>query len=243
MEILVVKNYQEMSRFAARMVIDQIRKKKNSVLGLATGNSVIGMYKELAKACKEAEVSFKKATTFNLDEFVDLPHYHKGTLFYYMQRNFFDHVDLPGENIYFLDSEAVDHKKECREYEKAIKTKGPIDLQILGIGLNGHIGWDEPGTSFKSRTSPIDLTVISRKQQLVNFDSLARVPKQGYSMGIGTIMEAKQVILMASGAEKAEIIAKALREPVTNKVPASILQKHPNVIVLLDRQAAKFLEN
>lgn len=243
MEIVVVKNYKELSQFAAQRIIEQLQKKKSSVLGLATGNSVKGMYKELAKANKAGAVSFKKAVTFNLDEFVYLPHYHRGTLFYFIRRNFFDKVDLQPENIYFLDSEAVDHKKECRDYEKDLKAKGPIDLQILGIGLNGHIGWCEPGTSFKSRTSPIDLTVVSRKQQQENFTSLAKVPKQGYSMGLATIMEARQIILLASGKEKAKIIAQALRGPVNNDVPATILQKHPNVLVILDRDAASELLN
>lgn len=247
MEIVVVKNYKELSQFAAQRIIEQVQKKKSSVLGLATGNSVKGMYKELAKANKAGAVSFKKVTTFNLDEFVDLPHYHRGTLFYYMRRNFFDHVDLQPENIYFLDSEASNHKKECRDYEKDLKAKGPIDLQILGIGLNGHIGWDEPGTSFKSRTGIIDLSVSSRKQQLENFESLAKVPKQGYSMGLDTIMDAKKIVLLASGKEKAHIIAKALRGPVTKEVPASIIKTHltdhPDVLVILDRDAASELLN
>lgn len=247
MEIVVVKNYQELSRFAARLVIDQVKKKKNSVLGLATGNSVIGLYKELAKSCKAGEVSFKKVTSFNLDEFVNLPHYHMGTLFYFMQRKFFDKVDLRPENIYFLDSEAADPKKECREYEKDLKRVGPIDLQILGIGLNGHIGWDEPGTSFSSRTGVVNLSVTSRKQQVENFESLSRVPKQGYSMGLDTIMDAKRIVLLASGKEKAKIIAKALRGPVTEEVPASIIKthltSHPDVIVILDKAAASELLN
>jgi glucosamine-6-phosphate deaminase len=247
MEILVVKNYKELSAFAARLAIEQVNKKKSSVLGLATGNSMIGVYKELAKAYKAGEVSFKKVTTFNLDEFVDLPHYHMGTLFYFMRRHFFDKVDLNPENIYFLDSEGSDHVRECKDYEKALKAKGPIDLQFLGIGLNGHIGWDEPGTSFKSRTCVIDLSATSRKQQQGNFSSLAKVPKQGYSMGLGTIMEAKKLVLLASGKEKAGIIAKALRGPVTKDVPASIIKTHltdhPDIMVILDRDAASELLN
>lgn len=243
MEIIVVKNYKELSHFASVLVIEQLKKKKSSVLCLATGNSMLGLYKELSAANKKSLVSFKKALTFNLDEFVDLPHFHRGTLFYYMRRNFFDHVDLKPENIYFLDSEAADPKKECREYEKALKEKGPIDLQLLGIGLNGHIGWCEPGTGFKSRTCVNDLTVTSRKQQQINFESLAKVPKQGYSMGIGSILEAKHILLMASGKEKAKIVAAALRGPVTKDVPASSLQKHPNVTVVLDKDAASELLN
>jgi glucosamine-6-phosphate deaminase len=243
MEIVVVKNYKELSQFAARRIIEQVQKKKSSVLGLATGNSVKGMYKELVRANKAGAVSFRKVTTFNLDEFVDLPHYHRGTLFYFMRRNFFDHVDLQPENTYFLDSEASNHKKECRDYERDLKAKGPIDMQVLGIGLNGHIGWCEPGISFKSRTSPIDLTAVSRKQQQENFLSLAKVPKQGYSMGLATIMEAKKIILLASGKEKARIVAQALRGAISNNVPATILQKHPDVLVILDREAASELLN
>lgn len=247
MEIVIVKNYKELSHFAAQRVIEQVRKKKSSVLGLATGNSVKGMYKELARAVKAGEVSFKKTVTFNLDEFVNLPHYHRGTLFYFMRRNFFEKVDLKPENIYFLDSEAADPKKECRDYEKELKIHGPIDLQILGIGLNGHIGWDEPGTSFKSRTGVIDLSVGSRKQQVENFDTLSKVPRQGYSMGLETIMDAKKIILLASGKEKAHIIAQALRGPVTKNVPASIIKTHltdhPDILVILDKEAASELLN
>lgn len=243
MEILVVKNYQELSKFTSQLVMEQLQKKKTSVLGLATGNSMLGLYKELAKAVTAGSISFKKATTFNLDEFVNLEHTHRGTLFYFMKRNFFDLVDLPETNIHFLDSEAVDPKKECREFEKQLKTFGPIDLQLLGIGLNGHIGWCEPGTNPKSRTGIIDLTITSRRQQQANFGTIAKVPKKGYSMGIGTILEAKQIILIASGKEKAKIVAKALRGPINKEVPASILQKHPNVLVILDREAANELNN
>lgn len=247
MEIVIVKNYQELSQFAAQLVIDQIKKKKSSVLGLATGNSMKGLYKDLVKAKKAGLVSFKKTATFNLDEFVGLPREHKGSLFSFMSKHFFDHVDLQAENIYFLDSEAADPKKECRTYEKELKTRGPIDLQFLGIGLNGHIGWDEPGTSFKSRTGVIDLSVSSRQQQQENFPSLAKVPKQGYSMGLDTIMDAQKIVLLASGKEKAHIIAKALRGPITTKVPASIikthLSDHPDILVVLDRAAASELLN
>jgi glucosamine-6-phosphate deaminase len=243
MQILVVKNYKELSQFAARLAAEQLGKKKSSVFGLATGNTMLGFYKELSRLCKQGKLSFKRAKTFNLDEFVDLPHSHQGTLFYYMRRNFFDHVDLRPENIFFLDSEASDPQKESRDYEKVLAAEGPIDLQFLGLGLNGHIGWCEPGTSFKSRTGPIKLTTVSRQQQRNNFPSLSKVPKYGYSMGLATIMEAKRIVLLASGKEKAKIIAKLLKGGEAKEVPASILNRHPDVLVVLDRDAASLINN
>lgn len=242
MQIIVVKNYKELSMFAASLVADQLKKKKSSIFGLATGNTMIGMYKELVKQHRAGELSFKRAITFNLDEFVGLPEIHKGSLYSFMRKNFFDKVDVNIDNINFLDCEAADPKKECKGYEKLLKRLGPIDMQFLGIGTNGHLAWCEPGTSLKSRTSTIDLTPASRNAQLVNFKSLKEMPRQGYSMGLGTIMEAKQLILMASGKEKAQIVAQAIRGPVTKDLPASIIQKHSNVIVILDREAAKSLE-
>lgn len=241
MQIIVVKNARALSEAARAIVLAQLKRKKTSVLGLATGNTQIGLYRELVKAYRRKEVSFKKVTTFNLDEFAGLDDTDRGSLFGYMRRHFFDKVDLAPKNINMLDGRAKHLGAMCKQYEQAIKRAGGIDLQVLGIGSNGHIAWNEPGSSFKSRTRVVDLTPSSRRAQLPNFPSLRAMPRQGLTMGLGTIMEAREVLLLADGAAKAAIVAKALRGPVSPKVPASILQRHPRLTVILDEAAASAL--
>lgn len=242
MEIIIVKNYKELSAVAAGLVIKQLKKKKRSVLGLATGTSSAGLYHELAKAYHKKEISFKEVKTFNLNEFVGLDDTDPGSLFRYMRNNFFDHVDLQPRNINMLDGRAKNLKHECSEFEKAIKLSKGIDLQILGLGPNGHIAFNEPGTGFKSRTHALILTASTRRNQLSSFGTLRGVPKQALTMGLATIMEAKKIILVVSGQGKAKILAKALRGKVRKKVPASILQRHPKVTVILDEAAAGELQ-
>lgn len=241
MEIIVAKNYHEMSMIAADLAIKQLERKKTSVLGLATGNTPIGFYRELVKANHRGIVSFRKAKTFNLDELVGLDDTDRGSLFYYMRKHLFDKVDLPTKNINVLDGRAKNIKAECHHFDQAIKKAGGIDWQLLGIGGNGHIGWNEPGTSFKSRTHMLNLTIRSRRAQAENFKSIKEVPKQGVTMGIGTIMEAKQIVLLADGKEKAKVVREALRGRIRQKVPATALQRHPNLVVVLDEAAASML--
>lgn len=242
MEIIVTKNFKELSCVAAGMVIRQLKKKKTSVLGLATGNTVVGFYKELVKAFHRKEISFKKVRTFNLDEFAGLDDTDHGSLFYFMRKNFFDRVDLDPKNVAMLDGRAKNLNVECKKFDQQIKKAKGIDLQILGIGLNGHIGWNEPGSGFKSKTRALKLTLSSRRAQSGNFESLRHVPKQAMTMGMGPIMDAKKIILLASGENKAEIIAKALKGRIKKKVPASVLQRHPNLTVILDEAAASRLQ-
>ncbi|NTU98435.1 glucosamine-6-phosphate deaminase [Candidatus Falkowbacteria bacterium] len=242
MDIVVVKNYHAMSLAGAQLAADQIKKKKSSLLGLATGNTMIGLYRELVHLNHAKLISFSKTKTVNLDEFVGLDKAHRGSLFYFMRKHFFDKVDLDSKNVFFLDTEATDPKKECNEYEAMIKKMGPVDLQFLGIGENGHIAWCEPGISFKSKTSVIKLTLKSRRAQQGNFASLREVPQLGYTMGLSTIMQAKKIVLMVSGKKKAKILAKALSGKITEDVPASILQRHLNLTVILDEEAASALK-
>lgn len=237
----MAKNYHEMSMIAADLAIKQLKRKKASVLGLATGNTPVGFYRELVKANHQGVFSFKKTKTFNLDEFVGLDDTDRGSLFYYMRKHLFDKTDLEPKNISMLDGRAKNIKAECHRFEQLIKQSGGIDWQLLGIGGNGHIGWNEPGTSFKSRTHALNLTVKSRRAQAGNFKSIKEVPKQGMTMGIGTIMEAKQIVLLADGKEKAKIVREALRGRVRQKVPATALQRHPNLIVIIDEAAASML--
>jgi glucosamine-6-phosphate deaminase len=241
MEIIVAKNYHEMSMIAADLAMRQLKRKKTSVLGLATGDTPIGFYRELARANHRGDISFKKVTTFNLDEFVGLDDTDRGSLFYYMRKHLFDKVDLEPKRINMLDGRAKNIKAECHRFEQLIKKAGGVDWQLLGIGANGHIGWNEPGTSFKSRTHALNLTIKSRRAQAVNFKSIKDVPKQGLTMGIGTIMEAKQLVLLADGQEKARIIREALRGRIRQKVPATALQRHPNLVVIIDEEAASIL--
>jgi len=241
MEIIVAKNYREMSIIAADLALRQLARKKSSVLGLATGNTPIGFYRELVKANHRGDVSFRNVKTFNLDEFAGLDDTDRGSLFYYMRKHLFDKADLQPKNINMIDGRAKNLKAECHRFDQAIKKAGGIDWQLLGIGGNGHIGWNEPGTSFKSRTHPLDLTIKSRRAQAENFKSIKEVPKQGLTMGIGTIMEAKQIVLLADGQEKARIVREALRGRIRQRVPATALQRHANLTVVLDEAAASLL--
>lgn len=240
MKIIITKNKQLLSARAANIVIKQIKKKKSSVLVLPTGNTPLGMYKKLREAREKGRVNFKNVTTFNLDEYAGLPHNNKNSYYYYMHKHFFKHVNVKQKNIFIPDGMVKDLKKECREYEK-LTTKKKIDLAVLGVGRNGHIAFNEPGSAYKSKTRVVDLTLETRKANTKGFKSLRQVPKQGLTMGIYTIMQAKKIILLASGKEKAEIIAKALKGKVDKNIPASYLQLHPKVVVVLDRQAAKEL--
>lgn len=238
MKIIIAKDYNSMSRKAADLIIQQIQKKKNSVLGLATGDTPLGMYKNLAKAHKKGEVSFKKITAFNLDEYAGLSEDNKNSYHYYMRKNLFKHIDIAQKNIFILNGAAKNLKKECGNFEKMIKERKGIDLQILGIGLNDHIGFNEPGSSFKSKTRPVNLTTATRAANAKYFSGINEVPKRALTMGLATIMRAKKIILLASGGKKARIIAKALAGKIKRSVPASILQKHPDVTVILDKEAA-----
>jgi len=241
MKVAIVNDYQELSRLAAGEIVKQLKKNKAAVFGLATGATPLGMYRELVRVNAVELISFKKAKTFNLDELVGVSPADRGSLFHYMRVNFFSKVDLPHEGINFLRGLAKDWRKECLSYEQKIRRVGGIDLQILGIGLDGHIGFDEPGSSFRSRTSKVKLKLITRQVQAKNFSGTRAVPKYGLSMGIATIMRAKKIILLASGKEKAEVIAAAIKGRVTPQLPASVLQRHPNCLVILDKAAASEL--
>ena len=240
MKIIITKNYQTMSIRAANLAINQIKKKKGSVLVLPTGRTPLGMYKKFREARKNRRVNFKKVICFNLDEYVGLGCNNKNSYCYYMQKYFFKHVNIKLKNINILDGMAQNLKKECKEYEKLINKK-KIDLAVLGIGHNGHIAFNGPGSTYKSKTRAVDLTLGTRRANIKGFKSLRQVPKQGLTMGIYTIMQAKKIILLASGKNKAEIIAKAIKGKVNKNIPASYLQLHPKVVVVLDKEAARKL--
>ena len=244
MKIIITRNYQEMSARAADFVLAQVWEKPNSVLGLATGSTPLGLYQELIKAYQEGRVSFSKITTFNLDEYIGLGFEDKQSYHYFMRSNFFDHVNIKEQNIFIPDglTERIKLPSYCWRYEKQINRHGGIDLQILGIGRNGHIGFNEPGTSFTSGTHVTRLAKKTIEDNSRFFSDKSKVPKQAITMGLGTITRAKKIVLLASGEEKADAVAKAVEGQKSTEVPASVLQIYPDVTFIIDEAAASKLQ-
>lgn len=241
MQLIIKDNYKELSKEAAKIVIEQIKSKPNSVIGFATGDTPLGLYKELIKAHKNG-LDFSQIITFNLDEYLGLPDSHGQSYNYYMWDKLFNHINIKKENVNIPDGTAFDPEKFCEEYEAKIKKSGGIDLQILGIGRNGHIGFNESGSKFNSRTRIVNLTKQTRKDNAKFFEDINNVPVQAITIGISTILKSKKIILLANGKEKAENIRKLMNESKTEKFPASALKDHPNTIILVDKDAASLLD-
>ena len=237
MRIIVTKNYEEMSRKAANIIAAQVVMKPDSVLGLATGSSPIGTYKLLVEGYKKGDLDFSEITSINLDEYVGLSAEHNQSYAYFMRDNLFNHVNIKMENVFLPNGMEADEAQECARYDEVIKTRGPIDLQLLGLGENGHIGFNEPDTSFAKGTHKVSLTESTINANSRLFNSIDEVPKFAYSMGVGSIFSAKQILLIASGEKKADALFKALYGPVTPEVPASALQFHNNVTIVADEAA------
>ncbi|PKM99177.1 MAG: glucosamine-6-phosphate deaminase [Elusimicrobia bacterium HGW-Elusimicrobia-2] len=242
MNFIITESSEEMSRKAAELFAQRIRSNPNIVLGLATGGTPEKMYAELVRLHREEGLDFSRVTTYNLDEYLGIPATHDQSYRYFMNKNLFDHVNIPRENTHVLNGMAADPVKECRDYEDAIKKAGGIGLQLLGIGSNGHIAFNEPGSKADSRTGVVTLTGNTVKDNARFFEKAEDVPKQALSMGNGTIMEAKEIILIADKESKAEAILKSVEGPVTEDVPASLLQKHTNCTFILDSAAAAKLK-
>ena len=242
MKIYVCKNYEKMSAFAANYVAAQVVIKPDSVLGLATGSTPIGMYNELVNKYKNEGISFKNITTFNLDEYIDLPKENENSYYTFMHENLFDKIDIREENINIPDGNAKDFETYSKKFENKIQECGGIDLQVLGIGNNAHIGFNEPADNFSNSTDVVELTESTILANSRFFESEEEVPKKAISMGIGSIVRSKKIILLASGKGKAEAIYKTVNGPVKPQVPASILQFHKDVIVVIDEDAASLLE-
>lgn len=240
MNIVVVNNYDSMSEEVAKMVSAQIKCKPNSVLGLATGSSPLGVYK-LLEEYHRSGVDFSQVVTFNLDEYVGLAADHPQSYRYYMEENLFSKVNVKRENSHIPNGTAKDVHEECRRYDELIRHAGGIDLQLLGIGTNAHIGFNEPGTPFGSTTQVVSLAESTIRDNARFFASPDEVPTQAISMGIKSIMHAKNIVLMANGGSKAEAIYAAVHGPVTPEVPASVLQLHPSVTIVVDQAAASKL--
>jgi len=242
MRIYVVDDYQHLSKKAANLVASQIGLKPNSVLGLATGSTPEGMYQELVRLHHEDDLDFNEVVTFNLDEYYGLDKDNPQSYYYFMVKNLFSLVNIRPENIHIPNGKAVDIEMECRQYEKAIKSTGGIDLQVLGIGRNGHIGFNEPDVKFEAITHLVYLDEETIEDNSRFFERVEDVPKTAISMGIKTIMQSKKILLLASGKEKAEIVKEALQGGITPETPASVIQLHPDVTVILDKEAAVLLE-
>ncbi|MBS3788256.1 glucosamine-6-phosphate deaminase [Candidatus Bipolaricaulota bacterium] len=235
MKLFISSDYREMSVIAARAVARQVLMKPDSVLGLATGETTKGMYEKLVTMHDQQLVDFSAVRTFNLDEYYPIEPKDERSFHYYMKHRFFDQVNLKPENRFLPDGSTENPKEECRKYESSLAQAGGIDLQLLGIGSNGHIGFNEPGVDWGTTTRLVNLENQTVKK---TFGSDSSAPTKAITMGIKNIMNASQVVLLASGGQKAEIVEKALTRPVTNEVPASILQLHPDLKIILDEAAA-----
>ncbi len=241
MRVIVAKDYEELSKKAANIISSQITLKPNSVLGLATGSTPIGTYRELVRLYNEGNISFKEVVTFNLDEYYGLDSNNQQSYAYYMNQQLFNHIDIKKDNINIPNGMTEDIGLECKNYEKKIRQANGIDIQLLGIGRNGHIGFNEPDVKFEALTHLVELDEDTIKANSRFFASIDDVPKLAISMGIKTIMQSRSIILLASGAEKAKTIHHMILEKITPELPASVLQLHPNVTVILDEEAALLL--
>lgn len=237
MKIIETKDYDALSRKACEIVLQTLKETEKPVLGLATGSTPEGLYQYLIQAYQSGEVSFKDVTTFNLDEYVGLDADDPNSYHYFMNDKFIDHIDILKENVFIPNGMAEDIEKECNAYEEKIRTLGPIDLQVLGIGLNGHIGFNEPGTSFSSRTHMVKLKESTRQANARFFASIEEVPTHAVTMGIDTIMESKEILLLISGSHKADTLAQLVNAEVSETFPASVLKNHPNVTLIADEGA------
>ncbi|WP_442596232.1 glucosamine-6-phosphate deaminase [Neobacillus sp. D3-1R] len=242
MKLVVVKNDQEMSQTAARFIMEQVKRHPHSVLGLATGGTVVGTYAQLIDLCKLEKQSFQHVRTVNLDEYVGLSSENLNSYHYFMRDHLFDHIDIPVENYHLPNGLAKIPANECERYEQLIESLGGIDLQLLGIGRNGHIGFNEPGTSFLSRTHVVRLTESTRQANARYFPSLEEVPTEAITMGIATIMNSKKILLLVSGKHKANILQQLFYGPLDERIPASILKTHPHVTIIADEEAVSLLD-
>ncbi|MCI5870007.1 MAG: glucosamine-6-phosphate deaminase [Dorea sp.] len=237
MQIYKASDYKDMSRKAANIISAQVIMKPNCVLGLATGSTPIGTYQQLIEWYKKGDLDFSEITTVNLDEYKGLPRTNDQSYYYFMHQNLFDQVNINPENTHLPNGMEMDSEKECKRYEALIHSLGGVDLQLLGLGHNGHIGFNEPNEAFEKETHCVDLQARTIEANKRFFASADDVPRQAYTMGIKTIMQAKKILVVVSGEDKADIVARAFFGPVTPSVPASILQMHNDVTLVGDAAA------
>ncbi len=237
MRIIRTKDYKEMSRKAANIISAQIIMKPDCVLGLATGSTPVGTYKQLIEWYQKGDLDFSKVTTVNLDEYKGLPKSNAQSYYYFMNNNFFQHINIRSEYTFIPDGMEPDSEKACKAYSDMLKKVGGVDLQLLGLGHNGHIGFNEPDIAFEKDVHCVALSKSTIKANARFFKSISEVPTHAYTMGINSILQAKKILVVVSGQEKAEIVKKAFFGPVAPEVPASILQLHKDVMVVADQAA------
>lgn len=241
MKIIITENYDEMSKAAAKEIAELINSNPEAVLGLATGSTPAGMYKELIKLFKDGKVDFSGITSVNLDEYVGLSGEHEQSYRYFMDTNLFNHVNINKEKTFVPNGLADDIDESCREYDRRIAELGGIDLQLLGIGNNGHIGFNEPADYLYQGTHQTELAESTIQANARFFNSVDEVPKKALTMGIGGIMKSKKILLLASGESKAEAVAQLVSGKISTKTPASMLQMHRDVVVIVDSAAAQLI--
>ena len=237
MKVNILKDYEEMSRKAAGIVSAQIIMKPDCVLGLATGSTPVGLYKQLIEWYRNGDLDFSGVRTVNLDEYKGISRENDQSYYYFMHQNLFDHVNIPAGNTHLPDGMEPDSEKECRRYEELIQSMGSVDLQLLGIGHNGHIGFNEPADAFDKLVHCVNLTQSTIEANKRFFASAKEVPRQAYTMGIQTIMRSKKILIIANGEGKADIVRDAFFGPITPMVPASVLQLHNDVTLVADEAA------
>lgn len=237
MEFIVCNSYEEISAKAASIIADVIKKKPDSILGLATGSTPVGTYKELIRMNKDGEISFKSVKSYNLDEYYPISPDNCQSYRYFMNENLFFHIDIPMENTHLLNGEATDPEAECKAYDEAVKAAGGIDIQILGIGRNGHIAFNEPDTALIASTHKTGLTADTIDANSRFFESADMVPKHALTMGMASIFAAKKIILLANGKSKKEAIRELLSDEIKTSNPSTLLKLHPDVTIICDKEA------
>ncbi|WP_424768088.1 glucosamine-6-phosphate deaminase [Paenibacillus sp. sgz302251] len=240
MEIIIFDTSQELDSYAAGLFIHTVKEKPNAVLGLATGSTPIGIYDKIIELSTRNKISFSGVTTFNLDEYVGLLPENDQSYAYYMKKHLFSHIDIPADQTHLPNGMAEDIDAECARYDEMLAAQ-PVDLQLLGLGHNGHIGFNEPDDSLSGGTHAVLLKKETREANARFFASMDMVPSSAITMGVGSILKANTIVLAVRGADKAEIIKEALTGPITTSLPASLLQTHARVVVLLDREAGRML--
>lgn len=237
MKTVICKTYEEISKAAAEEIASIIKENPKATLGLATGSTPVGMYRELINKYENGELDFSEVTTFNLDEYYPISKDNDQSYDYFMRKNLFDHINISQGKTNIPNGSAADPIAECEKYEKKIEENGAVDIQVLGIGQNGHIGFNEPGDYLHTVTHITDLTESTINANARFFESESDVPKKALTMGIGTILKAKKILLLANGRSKHEAISALLDDKITTAIPATLLKTHPNVILICDEEA------
>ena len=241
MNVIIAKDYDEMSKKAAAVLLDVVKNTENPVLGLATGSSPIGTYQEMVKDHQENGTDYSKVVSYNLDEYVGLPITHKESYYAFMHQHLFNHVNIKEENVHVPNGNPENAEEYCASYDESIKAAGGIDIQVLGIGRNGHIGFNEPADEFTAGTYKVQLTESTIEANKIYFESENDVPREAITMGVQSIINAKEIILIAEGNAKAQAIHDMIKGEISPACPASILQKHNNVHIFIDNAAAALL--